>query len=69
MKKFSKSIRFMSASLLVIIVSQANLFAGTNGNTGSDAGLTGMQIVTAFAVLVLAILVPLVKSSKTVAAK
>jgi hypothetical protein len=70
MKKFSKSIRFMLATLLVVVVSQASVLAEGNSSAGPATGLSAGQIAGAFALLVFVILVPLVKSSnKAVAQK
>jgi hypothetical protein len=63
MKKFSKSIRFMLATLLVVVVSQASVFAEGNSSAGSSSGLSTGQIVGAFALMIFAILIPLVKTS------
>jgi len=65
MKKFSKSIRFMLATLLIVVVSQATVLAEGNASAAPGSGLTALQVTGAFALLVLAILVPLVKSKKT----
>ena len=69
MKKFSKSIRFMLATLLVVVISQATVLAEGNVVTGSGSGLTALQITGAFVLVVLAILIPLVKSRKAVTHK
>jgi hypothetical protein len=70
MKKFSKSIRFMLATLLVVVVSQATVLAEGNSSAGPSTGLSTGQIVGAFALLVFVILVPLIKSgNKAIAHK
>lgn len=70
MKKISKSIRFMLATLLVVVISQATVLAEGNSVAGTSTGLSAGQITGAFALLIFAILVPLVRSSnKSVAQK
>jgi hypothetical protein len=70
MKKFSKAIRFMLATLFVVVVSQVSVFAESNDGSASTSGLSTAQITGAFALLVLAILLPLVKrSNKAIAHK
>ena len=68
MKKFSKSIRFMLATV-ALVASQIAAHAEGNSVAGTNTGLSGMQVAGAFAVLVLVILLPLVKSQKPVANK
>ena len=60
MKKFLKSIRFMLATLLIVVVSQASVLAEGNSSAGPATGLSAGQIAGAFALLVFVILVPLV---------
>ncbi|MFI5192564.1 MAG: hypothetical protein ACHQD7_00855 [Chitinophagales bacterium] len=70
MKNFLKSIRFVLATLLLIIASQISLLAESNSNQTESAGLSAGQIVGGFAVLLFIILLPLVKSrTKAIANK
>jgi hypothetical protein len=70
MKKFSKSIRCMLATLLIVVVSQVTVLAEGNASSkGSGSGLTALQVTGAFILLVLVILIPLVKSNKAVTQK
>jgi hypothetical protein len=63
MKKFSKGIRFMLATLFVVMASQASLLAESNDGSSSSASLSAGQIAGAFALLLFVILLPLIKSS------
>lgn len=64
MKTFLKAIRFMLATLLVIIASQATVLAQSNGNQPESSALSVGQIVGGFAVLLIVILLPLVKAGR-----
>jgi uncharacterized protein YqgC (DUF456 family) len=64
MKNFVKAIRFMLATLLIVIVSQATVLAQSNDSSTASSGLSVGQIVGGFAVLLFVILVPLLKSHK-----
>lgn len=69
MKNLLKSIRFVLATLALVIISQVNLLAeGNSTQTGSN-DLSIAQVVGGFAVLLFVILLPLVKSQRKVTAK
>ena len=68
MKKYLKVICVMLATLF-IVTSSLNVFATGTQSTSSDS-LSGIQVIGAFALLMVAILLPLVKKShRQVAAK
>ncbi|HEX9513997.1 MAG TPA: hypothetical protein VF939_26075 [Puia sp.] len=69
MKNSLKAIRLALATLGIVVASQASLLAANNDNTIGSSGLSAGQVVGGFAILLLAILAPLVKSKKVVAQK
>jgi hypothetical protein len=70
MKRLLKSICFVSATLLLILVSQSTLLAESNDGQTASAGLSAGQAAGGFVLLMLVLLLPLVKSrNKPVAVK
>ena len=63
MKNYLKAIRFILATLLIVIASQATVLAESNDTTASS-GLSVGQIIGGFIVLLFVVLVPLVRSRK-----
>lgn len=61
MKNYLKAIRFILATLLIVIASQATVLAESTDTTASS-GLSAGQIIGGFVVLLLVVLVPLVRS-------
>ena len=64
MKNFLKSIRFMIATLLLIVASQTSLLAEGSGNQSQSSGLSAGQIIGGFAILLFVMLLPLVKTAR-----
>jgi hypothetical protein len=64
MKKNLKLPRVMLTTLLILIMSQATVFARSYDNSASDSSLSAVQIVAAVALLMLAIVLPLARGSR-----
>lgn len=62
MKKRMITTRVAMTLILVIFISQVSVFARSNDNLQSSSGLTPLEAITAFALLLLAIILPLFKS-------
>jgi|GEM_PF-1681661 len=60
MKKILKTVRLIMVTFLLILVSQASVFAADNQNI-STSTLSAAQILSGFAILLLTILLPLLK--------
>jgi hypothetical protein len=62
MKKLLKVSSYILATVLVFVLSQVSAFAA--GNNGNASSLTAGQVIGGFAVLLLVILIPIMKSSR-----
>jgi hypothetical protein len=63
MKKLFKIAGYTMATVLAVILSQSSALAA-GGSTGNDSALSGAQVIGGFAILVLVILLPILKSSR-----
>ena len=61
MKKTFKTIRLIMVTMLLVLAGQVSLFAADNQNTATLSTLSSAQILSGFAILLLAILLPLLK--------
>ncbi len=66
MKNPLKAIRFIVATLLIVIASQATVLAEINANTTAPAGLSAAKVVSGFVLLLLVLLAPLIRISHKV---
>ena len=70
MKNSLKAIRFVFASLLIVIGSQANVLAESNKNITESSELNAIEVIGGIAILLLILVLPLVKScNKEIARK
>lgn len=70
MKNFLRSILLVPATGLLTIASQSAVLAESNGSQAASSDLSAAQVVGGVALLLFAILLPLVKSrSKIISAK
>ncbi|HEV3221390.1 MAG TPA: hypothetical protein VGZ90_00855 [Puia sp.] len=63
MKKLFKIAGYTLATVLAFILTQSPVFAA-NGPAGNESSLSGLQVIGGFAVLLLVILIPIMRSSK-----
>lgn len=63
MKNSLTSLRFIIATLLIVMASQVTAFAEINAKTTASSGLSTAQIVSGFVLLLLVLLAPLIKIS------
>ena len=66
MKSSLKAIRFIIATLLIVVASQVTVLAEINVNTTAPSGLSPAKIVSGFVLLLLVLLAPLIKISHKV---
>jgi hypothetical protein len=63
MKNLSKIAGYVLATVLAFILTQSQVLAA-NGPAGNESSLSGIQVIGGFAVLLLVILIPIMRSSK-----
>jgi hypothetical protein len=63
MKNLSKIAGYTVATILAFILTQSQVLAA-NGPAGNESSLSGAQVIGGFAVLLLVILIPIMRSSK-----
>ena len=62
MKTKLRTVRIMIITLLMIIISQASVFAAVHNNVQATGGLSGAKIVGAVFIVLLAIVLPLTRA-------
>ncbi len=63
MKKLLKAAAYVLATVLAFTLTQSTALAA-GGSTGNESTLSGAQVIGGFAILVLVILLPILKSSR-----
>jgi hypothetical protein len=63
MKTSLKTIRFILATVLIVIISQASVFAEGNKDTTNSSGLNAIEVIGGIVILLSVLVLPLVKSS------
>lgn len=63
MKTSFKTIRFVLATVLIVIISQTNVFAQSNKDLTNSSVLNAIEVIGGIVILLSILVLPLVKSS------